>query len=424
MSEGKLMRILLATVGSSGDVHPFIAIARALRERGHEVVLATNPYFRGVVEGAGIGFASIGERIVPQELAAEMPGAFKRFVGAYVLTRRVFLPHLPKTYEDLLGCARSFGPDVIVGHQIAFGVPWIAEELGIPWGTCVLAPATMLSNEDPGVYPIGMDVRGAPMAVRRMQHWFARRAMSLFLDGPMNRFRKSLGRGTRSDTFFGEMLSGSLILGMWSSAFRGSASDDPETLRICGFPWFDRKGSEDGLEPGLEAFLNDGEAPIVVTLGSVLSHVHRHVYEDALRAIDDVGVRAVLVTGHEHDGAFANSDRVYRADYVAYSQLLHRGAATVHHGGVGTTAQALRAGKPVLVLPHAHDQFDNAARCEALGVGLRMDASRVSVQRLRSAFERLIGDDAMRDRSAALGRAVGMEDGGTGACAALEANFG
>lgn len=419
------MRILLVTVGSSGDVHPFIALGLALRGRGHEVVLATNPYFRESVESAGLSFAPVGERLVPQELAAEMPGAFARYSGAWTLMRKVFVPQLARTYEDMRDVAREFGADVILGHQIAFGVPWIAEELSVGWGTCVLAPCTMLSNADPGVYPIGVDVRGAPMAVRRMQHWFARRTISLFLDGPMNRFRRSIGRGKRFDTFFGEMLSGGVILGMWSEAFRARAGDDPETLRICGFPWFDRHAGHDAeLSDDVRGFLDEGESPIVVTLGSVLSHVHRHVYEAALDAIERIGARGLLITGHAHEGALRETERVKRVDYVPYSALLHRGAGTVHHGGVGTTAQSLRAGRPVLVLPHAHDQFDNAARCEALGAGLRMDEGRATSDRLAGAFERMLGDDEMKRRAAEMGERLRGEDGGENAAVEVEGVFG
>lgn len=419
------MRILLVTVGSSGDVHPFIALGLALRARGHEVVLATNPYFRGSVEGAGVGFAPVGERLVPQELAAAMPGAFKRYSGAWTLTRRVFMEHLPATYRDMREVARELKPDVILGHQIAFGVPWIAEELGVGWGTCVLAPATLLSNADPGVYPIGIDVRRAPMALRRLQHWSARRTMSLFLDGPMNRFRKSIGRGKRFDTLFGEMLSGDVILGMWSAAFRGPAADDPETLRICGFPWFDRIGGQSGgLSEDVSGFLEEGEAPIVVTLGSVLSHTHRHVYEAALEALARLGARGLLITGNDHGGALRETAGVKRVDYVPYSALLHRGAGTVHHGGVGTTAQSLRAGRPVLVLPHAHDQFDNAARCEGLGVGLRMDERKATAERLAGVFERMLGDGGMRARAAELGAVIGGEDGAVVAAERVEEVFG
>lgn len=419
------MRVLLTSIGSSGDINPFIALGRELAQRGHEATVLCNPFFEASVRGAGLGYLPLGERVVPEDVARDMPLAFSRALGAWVLIRRWFAPMVPEFLRTLQGAIRARRPDVLVGHQISFGLPWVARAAGIPWATCVLAPGTMLSAHDPSVFPIGTDLTRAPMWYRRFAHGMARRSISFMLDVPLNRVRRELGLLAHHDTFWTEMFSGSATLGLWSPSFRPGAPDDPAGFEVCGFPWHDRSaryGAQgQGLDERLERFLDESEAPVVFTLGSVLSHQGLREFEAAVGACRRLGCRGVLVTGSLESTPKDLPSGVIAVDYAPYGQLMPRGRATVHHGGIGTTAQALRAGRPMIVVPFAHDQFDNGARAQRLGVGRVLGRGQATARGLARTLEGMLGDTELERRARALGAAIGAEDGAAKAAAAIEA---
>ncbi len=417
------MRVLLTTVGSSGDINPFIALSRRLKERGHDPVLAVNPHFRPTVERAGIEFREYGDDISPRQFAEEHPEAFGRFLGPVVLFRRFFLPRVGEMYEGLVELVEDTQPVLLVGHQISFGLPWVAERFGLPWATCPLAPATVPSVADPNRMPVGADLHRMPMWYRRFAVWAMRASVSVMFDAGFNKTRRRYGIPKRRHTLFGEMLSGDALLGLWSPAWRGPAADDPENLTICGFPWFDRHDDEeheDGLEPALREFLEDGEAPLVFAFGSVLSHMNHDAFEEAVHACERLGARGVLVTGSDETAPEDLPAGVIAVNYAPYSTLFPRASAVVHHGGVGTTAQGLRAGVPTAIMPHAHDQFDNAARCERHGTSVTVRRHGVSGRQLADALAVLLEDPSHAERARSMGGRIRAEDGVGEAARVLE----
>lgn len=419
------MKILLTTIGSSGDINPFIAIARELQKREHEVRLAVNPYFQDVVERAGVTFEAFGEHLSPVEFAKENPAAFGRVTGAWALFRGFIFPRVKEMHDRLDELANEFQPEAMVGHQISFGLPWVAQRADIPWATCALAPATVLSAHDPSRMPVGMDLSKMPMWYRRAAQWAVRGIVSLSFDGGFNRVRRELGLPKRRDTLFGEMLSGDAVLGMWSLSWRASAPDDPPAMRICGFPWFDGL-VEDGvddvnrLDPALRVFLDGGDPPIVFTFGSVLSHTGDDAYAEAVRACESLGRRGVLITGNEDAAPPELPSSIHRADFAPYGALFPRASAVVHHGGVGTTAQGLRAGVPTVILPHAHDQFDNADRCARHGVSRTLRRHRIRAKDLANALGELLADEEATRRARDLGERIRVEDGAREAAIEIE----
>jgi len=421
------VRVLLTTIGSSGDINPFIALARRLKTEGHDPVLAVNPYFRDPVERAGIAYREFGVHLSPVEFATEHPSAFGRFFGPIVLFRKIFIPMAEQMYRRLDELCAEVRPDLLVGHQISFGLPWAAEERGIPWVTCPLAPATVPSVADPNLMPVGSDLHRMPEWYRRSAVALQRRTVSALFDGAFNRVRRRVGVRARRDTMFGEMLGGDAVLAMWSPSWRGPAPDDPPTLTICGFPWFDLHDDEEheeGIEPRLRSFLDAGEAPVVFAFGSVLSHTSHDAFAEAVHACERIGRRGVLVTGSAGSAPRDLPGSVMAVDYAPYSVLFLKAGGVVQPGGVGTTAHRLRAGVPTVVLPHAHDQFDNAARCERHGVSLTVRRHGVSGRRLAEALERVLSDASMRDRARAMGDRVRREDGTGVAVGVLERIMG
>lgn len=191
---------------------------------------------------------------------------------------------------------------------------------------------------------------------------------------------------------------------------------------MTGFVFHDQ---DEAIDDELGAFLEEGDAPIVFTLGSSAVGAPGAFYEESVRAIEILGRRAVLLVGKYGDAPTGRRGRdVFAAAYAPHASLFARAALVVHHGGVGTTGQALRAGKPMLVVPHAHDQYDNADRVRRLGAARVVDARRYRAETVAVELRRLITEPAYARGAAAAGVAVSGEHGADAACAAMLALCG
>ena len=195
--------------------------------------------------------------------------------------------------------------------------------------------------------------------------------------------------------------------------------DDPPNGVICGFPWFDGAATREP-DPGLESFLAAGEPPIVFSLGSSAVHVPGSFYEEAAEACRQLGRRGILLCSTADAGPAGLSDSVRAFGYVPFSRVLPRGCASVIHGGVGTMAQALRAGRPTVVVPFAHDQFNNALRVEALGLGAKVSRKRAAASGLASTLKRVLEDPDVQSRCRRMGDLLEREVGAAQAADRLE----
>jgi UDP:flavonoid glycosyltransferase YjiC (YdhE family) len=247
-------------------------------------------------------------------------------------------------------------------------------------------------------------------------------ASSLLYDGPMNAQRMRLGLSGGRNWLTRDVKAAPVLLGLWSRYFRGPMPDDPVSGRICGFVWHDRHREQEHASDEIERFLDEGEPPVIFTLGSTAVHVAGRFYEAAAQACRLIGRRGLLLTGKREYAprSLPGGPSAVRAfTYAPYSEVLHRGCATVHHGGIGTTAQALRGGRPTVIVPFAHDQFDNAARVRRLGVSETVSRRRLSGDSLAAALRRVLDDPRVVKRASLLGAQVD-EDGAETAADLLE----
>jgi rhamnosyltransferase subunit B len=190
---------------------------------------------------------------------------------------------------------------------------------------------------------------------------------------------------------------------------------------LTGFPFFDQDG-ESATPLELARFLDAGPPPIVFTLGSSAVKDAGPFYEYSAAAAKRLGRRAVLLVGKESRNRPAGlPDGVIACDYAQFSEIFPRAAAVVHQGGIGTTAQAMRSGRPVLVVPFAHDQPDNAERLRRLGIARTIPRHRYTSDSAAAELGRLLDDPAYSMRASELGEQVRQEDGVRAACDALEA---
>ena len=415
------MRVVFATFGSLGDLHPYIAIARELKRRGHRPVIATFEAFREPVEASSVDFAPLRPSM---DGFGDRASVMRRLVdprrGPEVLVREMFMPHLRESYEDLERAAA--GTDLLVNHPLVFVGPLLAEKHGLPWASTVLAPLSLFSAADPPVLPGAPWLRamrvlgtGAYRFVFRIPRLMMRR-----WEAPLYRLRGDLGLSVPGPVAQMEgQYSPALNLALFSGTFAGRQPDWPPNTVLCGFPRYDGPPPDAATQAALDAFLASGEPPLVFALGSSAVLVADDFWRHAIEAARRLDQRALLITGAppEELGALPSSIRVFR--YLPYSSAFPHAAAIVHPGGIGTLAQALAAGRPQLIVPVAFDQPDNARHAVALGTARSVPFRKATGDAMARELSPLLGQAGYAARAASLARAIGAEDAAGTACDAL-----
>jgi UDP:flavonoid glycosyltransferase YjiC (YdhE family) len=414
------VKALLSTLGTHGDLNPFLAIGRALKRRGHDVTLLVNPAYRRAVERAGLGCRDLGEPWEPRDIASQPKLMDPRTGTAAVL--EMIATHADRTFDDTDRAVEAVRPDVMLAHHVCVTLPWVADAHGLPWATAATAPASWPSLEQFSIYPGMPDRDRFPRWTLRAGHALGRFVISRQLDRPLNRLRRARGLPPVRHVLLERMFEGRANLGLWSPAFRPPASDDPPGARVCGFTWMDGAAPDPELAERFDAFIAAGPPPVVFTLGTSAVHVAGGFYDAAAEACRRLGCRGVLLTGNVSGDQprRADDDQLLELPYLPHGVAFAAAAATVHHGGMGTTAQALRCGRPMVIVPHAHDQFDNAARCRRLGVSITVKRSRARADALAAALQRVLADGPMAGRAGAIGGQLADEDGAEHAADAIE----
>ncbi len=419
-------RIVLSTFGSLGDVNPYVAIALELKARGHHPLIATTPIYREKIEALRLGFYPVRPELPSHDQPEVLAPLIERLMhprrGGEEILGRLILPHLREIYEDL--SAAVLGANLLVTHPLPLVGPIVAEACGVPWISSVLSPFSLFSAFDPPVGPrmpylhrlLRLHPRLGGLFV-----WLAKRLTAPFVR-PVYRLRADLGLPPGGHPLIEGQHSPAGVLALFSSVLAPRQPDWPAWTEVTGFPFHDLRGrpaDPPGLPSPLQRFLDAGPAPIVFTLGSSAVWVAQDFFEQGIAAAKALGRRALLLVG---DGRPPGSlpEGVASFDYAPYGRLLPHARLVVHHGGIGTTAQALRAGRPMLVVPFAHDQFDNAARVARLGAGRMLARARYRVPRIVAELTRLLEDSSYAERAGRIGKQVQREDGARIACDVIE----
>lgn len=417
-------RILLTTYGSLGDLQPYLALGLELQARGHQAVIGTSARYRDRIEALGLEFAAIRPDLPDDdalpELLAKIMDARR---GTETVVRDVVLPHVRAAFEDTLQAAR--GADLLVSHLLTFATPEVGHVLGIPWVTTILQPISLFSVYDPpvlGQYPIFNRLRGLGPAFWRIVRQASLRSINSWY-GQLRTLQREIGSPWLGKAPMFEILSNDLVLALFSPLFGRPQPDWPPQTVATGFPFFDPPGGN-ALQPELQAFLAAGPPPLVFTLGSSAVMTPGDFYGVSVEATQRLGRRAVLLVGREGMAALPAlpplPPEILSVAYVPHGALFPHAAAVVHQGGIGTTAQAMRAGLPMLVVPFAHDQFDNAHRVEQLGIGLAHSLQKYTAGNVTQALHRLLTNPDFTRRAVRIGEQIRQEDGVGAACDALE----
>jgi UDP:flavonoid glycosyltransferase YjiC (YdhE family) len=400
------VRVLVATDGTWGDVAPLLAVARDLRLRGHSVLALLNPSFAGEAERLGLDEERAGVPWEERLLDVDPTRLMRPVSGTIRVLRDLLIPQIPSWVAATERAANSFGPDAGVVHHFCWGALWSLHQRGLPVAATFLAPAALMSADDP-VRPLP-EFPSPPRLLARANGRILKSLFRRILDRPAGAHFGAAGLPAPRDLFFLAQRIARISLALWSPHLRGPARDDPPHLHICGcaFPV-----EPDPLPPELEAHLDAGEPPVVVTLGTSARAVGMDLYRAAAEASERIGRRAVLLTGGSENRPDPLPAAIAAFDEAPHGKLLPRACAIVHHGGAGTAAQALRAGKPAVIVPFGHDQADNAYRVEKLGGAWVVPRRRASADRLARTLDEMLGSPAIRESARRIGEMVRREDG-------------
>ncbi|KQN27116.1 glycosyl transferase family 2 [Sphingomonas sp. Leaf34] len=419
-----MRKIVLATIGLLGDLHPFIAIGLALKARGFAVVLAVPADHVAKVELAGLtgvaivgGFDTLAETLgLPPDQAARRIMADQTY-----LMDRILMPWLAGSTTAL--DEAMDGAVALVASLFVFAAPIVAERRGVPLVNVLLQPMATFSAYSPpstpdfrmmAHVPTGPIGRAWNRAVYRVMRGVLRHRHAR----PVNAVRAAHGLPPSTQALLLETPAATaLTLCCYSPRIAPPQPDLPATTYVTGFAVFDSDtGAPEMLDPALDAFLADGPAPLVFTLGSFATFAPGDFYTTAAAAARALGLRAVLLTGT--DAHAVSTEQVHVCRYAPHSLLFPRACAIIHHGGAGSTGQALRAGKPQLVVPHMGDQHDNGRRIERMGVGRTLSSRRFTTARARAAVAAILTPD-MRSEAARIGAEVSRENGADAAAARI-----
>lgn len=411
-----MSRIVLACWGSLGDLFPYLAIATELRARGHVPVVVSCPIYRAMVEAEGLAFAPLRPDVRPDDTAL-LKTLMDPQRGSEAIIRELVVAALRQSCDDI--AAAVAGADLVVSHPLTFAAPLVAEQRGLPWLASVLAPMSFFSRHDFPLLPNAPQlatltrrsrwVAGSVMAVARRitRRWVA----------PVVALRAELGLPAAGDPLYEGQFSAQGTLALFSTALGTPQADWPARTVVTGFPFFNRAIP---MPSDLAAFLDAGPAPVVFTLGSAAVNAAGSFYDESAAAVATLGVRAVMLTGRDPGNVPKTlPPNVLAVGSAPHDLLFPRASVVVHQGGVGTTGQVMRSGRPQLVVPHAHDQFDNADRVRRHGAARVVAAARYTASRAGSAIRALIDDPAYARNADAIAMTVRSEDGAARAATLL-----
>jgi sterol 3beta-glucosyltransferase len=400
------MRVLISTFGTHGDVQPFLALGRGLRAAGHEAAICTSVSYRPAIEALGITYAPLSDtmlRLTKALLAGDQGGTLGLM--------RQMAPAIRESMHEEWRAAQAFAPDLIVYHPKMLGSYHIAERLAVPAAMAIPLPFYTPTRAFPNPFFAGLRLGpGLNLLTYRL--------MSLagaMYNGTVNRFRRE-ALGLPPVGRFADLLTAAdgrpiPLLYPYSSALLPTPADFPPHVHVTGYWFLDR--AEGWAPPAeLERFLAAGPPPVYVGFGSVGARKGRERSQLVLDALRQAGQRGVLARGWGGLQAADAPADVLLIDEAPHDWLFPHMAAVVHHGGAGTTAAGLRAGRPTLICPFFGDQPFWGRVVHERGLGPRpISQSELSAPRLAAAIREAVEDGEMRRRAAAVGEQIRGEDG-------------
>jgi sterol 3beta-glucosyltransferase len=409
------MRAFVLTVGSRGDVQPFVALASALRASGHDAVLAAPAAFTGLAAAYGVPFA-------PLDLDMSEVGAG--------LAGRHGLPHLARFCQTMgrraaavlpaATAAARLGADVVVHHPVLPLGQHLAELLGVPAVVAQPNPVLVPTREFlSAAWPCR-----APSLMNRPSYRVARQLAGLWCRRDIDRWRRDglhlPPRRGRHDPLRSADGAPVTVLHSFSAHVVPRPADWPATAHITGY-WM--LPAAPGWSPPrrLAEFLDDGDPVVYIGFGSMPSPDPERLARAIITATDQAGTRAVVASLSPVLRRLLPASRFLVLRDAPHDWLFPRMQAIVHHGGAGTVAAAVRSGRPQIIWPFGIDQPFWSRRMTSLGVAPPARPARaLTGASFTAALNRALGDRQLAERAAELAALVRAEDGLAQAVSRLE----
>ena len=393
-----------------------VAVALELQRRGHTPVIATSESYREKIVAAGVAFHAVRPNLSPDDKELVRAAMDERGGPEYIV-RRVMMPPVREMYADLMDAVR--GADLLVTGELVFAGPTVAETAPIRWVVATLAPMSFMSRHDPPILiqaewlaKVAAVSKPAYAALLALAQWSIRNWAE-----PVRAMRRELGLPAGPIGLFDARKQAAALVAMFSTVVGAPQPDWPRNTHVTGFAFYDR---HEPMPASVQAFLDAGDPPVVFTLGSAAVFDPGEFYRDSAEAARRIGRRAVLLYGSDLEAPLAADAQIAVAPYAPFSELFPRAAALVHQGGIGTTAQALRAGRPMVVVPFSHDQPDNAARMVRLGVGLTISRRGYSADSAARALGTVLGTPSFAERAQHAAASLQREHGAAAAADVIE----
>ncbi len=362
-------------------MHPFLGLGVALRARGHRVTLATHEHFEPLATERGLGFRSLVSDSETEELITKRE-MWHPLKGPVVVSRwgARFIRRQYAVLKDL-----ASGEEVVfVASPGVVAARVVQEELGVPLASIILQPWMIPSVHAPPVMMGGLTLpRWAPRPIAKAYYRLFDAVGALLVGSGLSRLRASIGLPPMR-RMFRWWLSPELALGMFPEWFGEPQPDWPRQMKLTGFPVSDGRPTAD-LPADVGGFCASGKPPVAFTFGTGMMHADE-LFRGCVEACRLVGLRGVFVTRFRSQLPAELPPFAIHCGFAPFQKLFPLCAAVVHHGGIGTTAKALAAGVPQVILPFAFDQLDNALRVGRLGAGTWLKSGRRRAPELAKAI--------------------------------------
>jgi UDP:flavonoid glycosyltransferase YjiC (YdhE family) len=383
------MKIFVVTIGSRGDVNPFLVLALKLMSKGHEVVFCASENFRQLIEGQGLRFIPHISQKEYEEVAQDPDmWHFRKALPAYM--KKGLLPVVRRIYPLIMQeRTKNF---VVVAPAFVLAAKFAEETSGIKLVQMHLAPSMFRSLRDTSQIGAVPMTDMLPARYKKLMWWIAD---SFFIDPcikkELNSFRRELGLKPVSRILNTSMFSSCLNAAIFSSHIGQKQPDWPVPSEVFDFLLYD--GNEQ-VSPEAEDFLSRGAPPIVFTFGTAF-RFGKSDFEESVKTLEMLDARGIFLTSKKEDIPVGLPDTIRAFSFLPLGKILPSCRAIVHHGGIGTLGQALKAGVPQLIRPMAYDQFDNAYRITTRKLGNYILARQYKADKLYRKLRTLLDDTAI-----------------------------
>jgi sterol 3beta-glucosyltransferase len=420
------MNIFIVTLGSRGDVQPYVALAKGLQAAGHNVTVCTSASFESFIKDEGLHYGYMSDDFMQMMNSAEGRDAIENTGGVLgsIRTMKKLMQQSKvvnrRLMQDSWAAAQVADPDLVIYHPKALGGPHIAEKLGVP---------AVLTLPVPLIVPTGVyTAAGLPML--NFGRWYNRLSYALInrgykmYDGLVNEFRQAvLGLGKMSNAALPlSMPDGQPIpvLHGVSPHIVPRPDDWPDHVYMNGY-WFLDQAQDWQPSADLLNFLDAGNLPVYVGFGSMAGRNPQRLAGIVVEALQLAGARGIIAAGWGGLKASDLPDTIFSIDQAPHDWLFPRMAAVVHHGGAGTVAAGLRAGRPTVICPFIADQPFWGKRIQQLGAGSApIPHKQLTPQNLAVAIREVMTTPAIRQNAESLGEKIRREDGIANAVAVIE----